>query len=377
MKKITVILAGLAIVAASCTKTEVVGDKTQDSVRGIGFSAYTSRPTKGAQEDVTTGNLDKFQVSAIGNNAVYFDNVTFTKGTVWTSNPVYFWPAYALNFYAYNTPEKADCTFNPTINTTDPQTLYVKPAADLANQEDLVAAYAKSKKEANATGTEHSLPITFKHYLTQVIVNALSTNSNYKVEVKGVKLANLAGDGTYTFSTEKMVATAANVNSNTSADYDEEFSAKTLTTNAQEMMKEGADGGKWYLIPQTVSAWNKDTDKKNDSNGTYLALKVKITANSGTLKIYPASGDDAAWMAVPVSDDLKFEQGVKYNVTVKFFGADGTGGAGYVDPENPGDLDGNGTADEEEKGKAILGGAIKFSAEVNDWGDAVDVTITL
>ena len=377
MKKITVILAGLAIVAASCTKTEVVGDKTQDSVKGIGFSAYTSRPTKTAQEDVKTDNLNSFKVSAIGNDAVYFHNVTFTKGTVWTSNPVYFWPAYDLNFYAYNTPEKADCTFNPTINTTDPQTLYVKPAADLANQEDLVAAYAESQKEINATGPESSLPITFKHYLTQVIVNALSTNSNYEVKVEGVKLANLAGDGTYTFSTNIMEATVANVNSNTSADYDEVFSAKTLTTNAQEMMKEGADGGKWYLIPQPVAAWDKDNDKKNDSNGTYLALKVKITANGGTLKIYPASGDYAAWMAVPVSADLKFKQGVKYNVTVKFFGADGTGGAGYVDPENPGDLDGNGTADEEEKGKAILGGAIKFSAEVNDWGDAVDVTITL
>ena len=70
-------------------------------------------------------------------------------------------------------------------------------------------------------------------------------------------------------------------------------------------------------------------------------------------------------------------QGVKYNVTVKFFGEDGTGGAGYVDPEKPGDLDGNGTADENEKGQAILGGAIKFSAEVDEWGTAVDVTITL
>ena len=88
MKRTTIFLAALALVAASCTKTEVVSDKTQDSVKGIGFSAYTSRPTKAAQEDVTTGNLDKFQVSAIGNNAVYFDNVTFTKGTVWTSNPV-------------------------------------------------------------------------------------------------------------------------------------------------------------------------------------------------------------------------------------------------------------------------------------------------
>ena len=100
MKKTTIFLAALALVAASCTKTEVVSDKTQDSVKGIGFSAYTSRPTKAAQEDVTTANLSSFQVTAVShsNNFTLFEDITFSQVNTsdpWVSDPIYFWPNYA------------------------------------------------------------------------------------------------------------------------------------------------------------------------------------------------------------------------------------------------------------------------------------------
>lgn len=377
MKKTIVLFAGIALMAAGCTKTEVIRSGTEGAQKGIGFSAYTAKPTKAAQVDVTTINLNSFQASAIGNNSVYFENVTFTKGTnVWESSPVYFWPAYSLNFYAYNTPA-ITTGFDITMNNTT-QSVKVTPAADLADQEDLVAAYAQAKIESDATSTDSSLPLTFKHYLTQVVVNALSTNSNYTVVVDGVKLANLAGEGTYTFSTKTMEAPADKINSATSLDYDEEFTAKTLTTSSQEVMKSGADGGRWYLIPQNVSSWDKDSDteKTNASYGTYLGLKVKITTTTGDFKVYPRTGETSAWMAIPVPAELKFEQGKKYVVTIKFFGESGNGGAGNVDPEHPGDLDGDGDEDN-DAGKKIIGGAIKFDASVESWEDANTVNVTI
>lgn len=76
MNKSTIVFAALALLAASCTKTEVVSCDAQGSQRGIGFSAYTAKPTKAAQTDVKTDNFDSFKVTAIGNTAVYFDNVT-------------------------------------------------------------------------------------------------------------------------------------------------------------------------------------------------------------------------------------------------------------------------------------------------------------
>lgn len=377
MKKTIVLLAGIALMAAGCTKTEVITSGTEGTQKGIGFSAYTAKPTKAAQEDVTTTNLTSFNASAIGNNSVYFENVTFMKGTnVWESSPVYFWPAYPLNFYAYNKP--ANTTgFDITMNNVT-QSVKVTPAADLANQEDLVAAYAAAKIESDATNPESSLPLTFKHYLTQVVVNALSTNSNYTVVVDGVKLANLAGEGTYTFSTETMEATVAKINSATSSDYDEEFEAKTLTTSPKEVMRSGDDGGRWYLIPQGVTSWDKDSDseKTNASHGTYLGLRVKITTTTGDFKVYPRTGDASAWMAIPVPAQLKFDQGKKYIVTIQFFGESGNGGAGYVDPEHPGDLDGDSDGNN-DAGKKIIGGAIKFDASVESWEDANTVNVTI
>ena len=384
MRKVSVFFAVFALVGASCTKIQIADSGDSSPSKGaISLSAYTAMPTKAAQTDVITDDFTSFQVSAIGNGAKYFDNVTFTKNSegVWASSPAYFWPVYALDFYAYNTPADGNGTFSRNITTSSPQTLKYSPSAELAKQEDLVVAYATSKTENNATSTSNSLALTFNHYLTQVVVNALCSNSNYTVVVDGVKLANMAGEGTYTFSTKQMVATTGLVNSSTSSDYSSTFTAKTLEANAKEVMADAT--GKWYLIPQTVTAWKRDKNEsaesatnemKNTSNGTYLALKVKITSKGGS-NVYPYSGSKTAWMAVPVPAELAFAQGKKYNVTIKFFGEDGKGGAGYVDPEDPGELDGDTST--KDNGKKIIGGAIKFDATVSPWGDAVDITISL
>ena len=373
MKKFTLILATVALLAAGCSKTEVVGPQNR---KGINFAAYTAKTTKAAQTDVTTDNLENFEVTAFGNGAVYFDDVTFTKSTVWESQTKYFWPAFPLTFCAYNTPSPyntlAQTTgFARTITTTT-QELEVSPAAELAYQQDLVAAYAAHKRASDAVNTNHSLSLTFNHYLTQVTVNATNENSTYQVVVDGVKIANMAGHGTYTFSNNKMTAAPGNT-----AVYTATFDEKELTSGAKEVMT-NAGTGKWYLIPQTVTSWNPGTDypNTNPSHGTYLALKVKITANNGALKIYPATDDESegyisGWMAVPIPSGLKFEQGKKYTVNINFFA---NNGAGYVDPEAGSDLDGNGAAD--DKGMKIIGGEIKFNATVDQWGNN-DIEINL
>ena len=357
MKKITVILAGLAIVAASCTKTEVVGDKTQDSVRGIGFSAYTSRPTKAAQEDVTTTNLNSFQVTAVSSShdITLFEDEIFSRASVgqpWVSDPIYFWPNYALNFYAYNTPTYG--VFDKSAVVSDKKLTFT-PSTTLTEQEDLVAACVSNKTDPGAP-----VGITFHHYLTQVIVKAKNSSSTYKVEVDGVKLANFLEKGSYTFSNNTMTAEGSKTK------YTAEFTSATLTSEPSEMMTAGANG-KWYLVPQNVTSWARTTvtpDMENSAKGTYLGLKVKITAPNG-LVIYPANGLTTAWMAVEIPENLKFEQGKKYIVILDFFSETGKG-AGYVDPEEPGDLNGDGDASN-DKGKAIVGGGIKFNAKVEEW----------
>lgn len=374
MKKFTLILATVALLAAGCTKTEVVGPQNR---KGINFAAYTAKTTKAAQTDVTTGNLTAFEVTAFGNGALYFDNVTFEKHTtnnitVWESDTKYFWPAFPLTFCAYNTPivyqNPAHITgFKRRINTrTQELELDVAPAKELAYQQDLVAAYAEDKKESDATSTGKSLSLTFNHYLTQVIVKAKNVrHETYKVVVDSVKIANMVGQGKYTFRTNIMEAPEEIINHEYSIDYKAGFPAKTLTSVAQAVMPNTNNGnGRWYLIPQSVTSWDPETNRTNTNHGTYLALKVKITANNGALKIYPATGDKSGWMAVPIPSELAFAQGKKYIVTINFFAKNG---AGYVDPEAGSDLDGNGAAD--DMGMKIIGGEIKFDATVNNWAE--------
>lgn len=356
MKKSIFLLAAFALLSASCTKTELVSSGALSSQKGIGFSAYTAKPTKAAQTDVKTDNFNSFEVTAIGNGAVYFDDVTFEKNGdgVWASTPAYFWPAYALNFYAYNTPANG---FGDRSIAVGSQTLTFTPSTVLTDQEDLVAACAENQTQPVSGATD----ITFNHYLTQIAVKALNTNSTYSVEVAGVKLAHMKNKVKYTFSSN----TAVVADDATDETYSSEFTsgAKTLTADAQEVMT-ASTGNKWYLVPQSVTAWNK-TETDNSSKGTYLALKVKITANAGALKIYPATGEDYAWMAVPVPASQEFQQGHKYTFVIKFFD---NNGAGNVDPETPGDLDGDGDAND-DNGKSIIGGAITFNATVSGWDD--------
>ena len=380
MRKSTVIFAVLALVGASCTKIQIAESSDSSPSKGaISLSAYTAMPTKAAQEDVTTANFNKFEVTAIGNEAVYFSNVSFSKNStsgVWESDTKYFWPAFALDFYAFNTP--ANGTFSHSISTAS-QTLSFKPSTTLAEQEDLVAACVTGKKETD-NNDKGAIALSFNHYLTQVIVKAKNSNSTYKVEVDGAKLANLVGEGTYTFASEgagTMTPKDGVKNTTNAVDYSTTFTtAKTLTTEAQEVMTDGGNG-RWYLVPQPseFTAWAQATDSENKNDGTYLALKVKITANNGALKIYPATGTESAWMAIPIDNSkIAFAQGKRYNITVDFFSSTGNG-AGYVDPEYPGELDGD--AQTEDNGKKIIGGAIKFDATVSPWGDAVDITISL
>lgn len=380
MKKFTLILAIVALLAAGCSKTEVVGPQNR---KGINFAAYTAKTTKAPQIDVETGNLREFKVTAFGNNAFYFNNLTFTKSAVsnvWESDTKYFWPAFPLTFCAYNTPilydKLAQATgFERTITTTIQQ-LDVTPAAELAYQQDLVAAYAEKKKESDATSTGKSLLLTFNHYLTQVIVKAKNSNSTYKVVVDSVKIANMAGRGIYTFSDNRMRPLANFKNSINSSDYKAGFGEKILNSTAQEVMPDTDAGkGKWYLIPQSVTSWDPNTNRNNTNHGTYLALKVKITANNEALKIYPATDESGSyksgWMAVPIPSGLKFEQGKKYTFNINFF-SDAKKGAGYVDPEDGSDLNGDGNKN--DNGKKIIGGEIKFNADVTNW---TDVTVNI
>ena len=111
------------------------------------------------------------------------------------------------------------------------------------------------------------------------------------------------------------------------------------------------EGDNAMLIPQQLVAWDAENDKTNTKKGAYLSVYAQIETAEGS-RVYPnVDGMEYAWLAVPI--DTKWEAGYKYVYTLDF-----TNGAGYSDP-----LDGPDT------GGTVLGGAIKFTMDVNPWGE--------
>ena len=328
---------GIAVMAlASCAKDSV---KEVNNGRAIDFRVATqTRAT-----ETTTANLSTFYVTAIdekGSN--YFTNAAFTKiEEYFSSSPAYYWPGDGsdLEFYAY-APAAETLGATVTINKTTKTLAGFSPASQFADQKDFVTATATGSKANETTG----VALTFDHQLTQIEVKARNANEAYVYKIKGVRIAQPVSKADFDFATSKWAP------STEKAVYQIQYNNEiTLNTYGQCIME--TEGDNAMLIPQELVAWDAENDKTNAKKGAYLSVYAQIETAEGS-RVYPnVEGMDYAWLAVPI--DTKWEAGYKYVYTLDF-----TNGAGYSDP-----LDGP------ETGGTVLGGAIKFTMDVNPWGE--------
>ena len=321
---------------ASCAKDSV---KEVNNGRAIDFRVATqTRAT-----ETTTANLSTFYVTAIdekGSN--YFTNAAFTKiEEYFSSSPAYYWPGDGsdLEFYAY-APAAETLGATVSIDNTAKTLAGFSPAAQFADQKDFVTATATGNKTNETTG----VALTFDHQLTQIEVKARNANEAYVYKIKGVRIAQPVSKADFDFATSEWAP------STEKAVYQVQYSNEiTLNTYGQCIME--TEGDNAMLIPQQLVAWDAENDKTNTAKGAYLSVYAQIETAEGS-RVYPnVDGMEYAWLAVPI--DTKWEAGYKYVYTLDF-----TNGAGYSDP-----LDGP------ETGGTVLGGAIKFTMDVNPWGE--------
>lgn len=346
MKKQFMFMAMAAMFIASCSSDDVVSTNTG---RAIDFR--TSVGTRGSE--TTTDNIDKFWVTAIdGNNANYFSKQEFTKdGAFFTSSPLYYWPAGTLNFFAYS-PSETDLGATVTINKDTKTLADFSPAAKIADQKDFVTATASGTRADNET---NDVELTFDHQLSQIEIKAKNTNTGYIYKVVGVRIGKPVSKGTFAFDTNKWTLTTTE-KTNYAVEY--ATTPRTLTKNAATMM--GTANNNAMLLPQQLVAWASATDKTNNANGAYIALKIQITTKDGA-RVYPAKAKgDYDWAAVAIN--TKWEAGKKYVYTLDF-----SNGAGKVDPEKPQPVD---PTDPFKPGEDILGKPIKFTVIVTPWAPA-------
>ena len=351
MKKQIMFMAMTAMLIASCSSDDVVSTNTG---RAIDFR--TSVGTRGTE--TTTDNITKFWVTAIDEaGANYFSKQEFTKdGGFFTSSPLYYWPAGTLNFFAYS-PSETDLGGTLTIGNTTKKLKDFSPATEIAKQKDFVTATASGTRAANET---NGVELTFAHQLSQIEIKAKNTNTGYIYKVVGVRIGKPVSKGTFTFDTNKWTLTTTE-----KTNYAVEYTTPLRTLGAEAATMMGTANNNAMLLPQQLVAWASATDKTNNANGAYIALKIQITTKDGA-RVYPAKGD-YDWAAVAI--DTNWEAGKKYVYTLDF-----SNGAGKVDPEKPKPVD---PTDPFNPGEDIFGKPIKFTVTVTSWTDAAQPDIKM
>ena len=346
MKKQIMFMAMAAMLIASCSSDDVVSTNTG---RAIDFR--TSVGTRGTE--TTTDNITKFWVTAIdGAGANYFSQQEFTKdGEFFTSSPLYYWPAGELKFFAYS-PSATDLGGALTISNTTKELKDFSPATEIAEQKDFVTATTSGTRAANET---KGVKLTFAHQLSQIEIKAKNTNTGYIYTVVGVRIGKPVSKGTFTFDTNKWTLTTTE-----KTNYAVEYTTPPRILGAEAATMMGTANNNAMLLPQQLVAWASATDKTNNANGAYIALKIQITTKDGA-RVYPAKAKgDYDWAAVAINTN--WEAGKKYVNTLDF-----SNGAGKVDPEKPKPVD---PTDPFNPGEDILGKPIKFTVIVTPWAPA-------
>ena len=363
MKSSMALMAAMAAVLASCSNDEI---RNTSSPVEIGFNTTLSGVTRTVLDKT---NFNQFKVTALNatDESAYFSNEAVSKdGDSWFIDNHYYWPDYALDFYAYAPTNLS----NVTISQTTKQITDFVPVYNVADQQDIVVAFGSGSKQENA---ESGVSLNFKHELAQIEVKATNERpAAFTIDVLGVKLGRVKTKATMTFPT--VAGNHANWTAPTDvATYGIKYdNAITLTSEAQSLMG-GNDN--WLMIPQTLTPWDKSNE--NDE-GFYLSVLLRITDKAGYV-IYPQpkegqTGVMYAYSAVPVSGT--WEAGKKYTYTLKFF--KDNGGAGLTDPNptNPDpdvpeggdpDVEPEPIPDEPGGGGNIMEGTIFFTVNIEDW----------
>lgn len=362
--------AATAIALSSCSSEE-----TKDVAKS---SNITFRSTVGLNSrgtEVTTANLKNIWVSAWAGNDVVFNGEEFAKkagGQTFESvnGPWYWEKDKQYTFMAFATGKPTKENLNPTITKDNITLADYTPSANLAEQLDLLTAKAEGSKANNETT---GAKLDFDHILSQIQIKVKNTNANRKYIIKGVRISNVNGTATYTFTPGNAVNQHAWTDIKTPSQYLlNQDAAITLDDQNKVVNDLLAAANSAMLIPQGITAWDGTVPAGPNATfanvtGSYISLLINVQKknNGNWEQVYPKADqvDDTkfAWTAVAIPA-VTWANGNKYIYTL-----DLSKGAGKVDPVDQGkdyDKDKN-----PKPGEDILGNEIFFTVDVKAWVD--------
>lgn len=364
MKKSVLLMAAATAIALSSCSSEDTMDIAKSS--NITFRSTVGLNSRGTE--VKTDNLNNIWVSAWAGDDVVFAGEEFKKkaGTqeFHSVGGPWFWEKdKTYTFMAFATGKDTKENLNSTIAKDNITLTNYSPDQNPANHLDLLTAQGTGTQKANETS---GADLNFDHILSQIQIKVKNTNPNVKYIIKGVRISNVNGTGTYTF-------TPANGKKH----------AWTATTPNQYVLKDGVDiklndqntdadllaaANSAMLIPQDITAWDGKAPAEpnasfKDVKGSYISLLINVQKKNagGWKQVYPFAdepNENCAWTAVAIPA-VTWANGNKYIYTL-----DLSKGAGKVDPVDPGVTPGG-----PNPGEDILGEPIFFKVEVNPWVD--------
>lgn len=362
--------AATAIALSSCSSEE-----TKDVAKS---SNITFRSTVGLNSrgtEATTDNLKNIWVSAWADNDPVFNAEQFTKKAGTTEfrsvGGPWFWEKDKdYTFMAFATGKEDKANLNPTINKDNITLADYTPSANLADQLDLLVAQGTGSKVNNQTT---GAKLDFDHILSQIQIKMKNTNENRKYIIKGVRISNVNGTATYTFTPGNAAAKHAWTDIKTPSQYILNQDAAITLDDQNKVVNDllvGANSA--MLIPQSITAWDGTAPNKPATfanvTGSYISLLINVqkkNAAGGWEQVYPDKAGQAdntkfAWAAVAIPAGT-WANGNKYIYTL-----DLSRGAGKVDPVDPGK---DWTDKDPKPGEDILGGEIFFTVDVKAWLD--------
>ena len=388
----------------SCTQDEIESEVSMSETQGQPIE-FTLDVTSRGSDVVTTedlpsiyvygwyndesGNPQKCFKTEDGTGIMEFKRQE-TTGSYKPKETIYWDSAWGdkATFYAFNIEVGTKAT-----NESQQQITYMNLENANANElqfylatnvhtresQDLLTAKATVERSNARLG----IPLHFEHILAAVQLQfKTSPDSKYKVETYFASISYKTSLSNYRYkfvADGKDVVTPFNTRS-----YDYGW----FTSVAPELTSEGqpiSDEGFAYIIPQKIITCTFNPFNRPDKNAGYIYYVIKVTDKKTNEVLYPTEydcevrgltdkrkmifnemlpdggpWDEVAYGSVGLGQDITFEAGKKYIITVDF--TDGVGYYTYDDKIRP--------------GEPILNSPLAANVTIEAWKDGEKVEVT-
>ena len=248
----------------------------------------------------TTTTLSEFSINYEYGTAHYTNGTTLTATKSaegkWTSDAV--WPVgdETINWYA-----ASDGTFLLTDDDNKYPYTSFTVEENTASQKDLLVA----KTSAKYTDADGNVTFTFDHACTALrfLVKKATNLADYTLSITSVQLCNVINQGQYFYDTASWT-----LGSSRSSYTLYTGPAKTLGTTDYEAL-DASSAPYLFMIPQTLTAWDHETDIASATAQTYIQISCTITKDASDVFSGTAYIPFGATLAAGMQYDVKINIG--------------------------------------------------------------------